>query len=51
VFERHKCEVVAEAYEKDSNVTSNGVRRSELDARKDDVTDAAHVLVGTVKST
>ena len=50
-FDRRKCEVVAEAYEKDSNGVSTGVRRPELDHTKDDAPGATHVLVWKVEST
>ena len=48
-FERHKYELVAEAYEKDSNGASNGIRRPELDHTNDDDPNASHVLVWKVE--
>ena len=48
-FERHKYELVAEAYEKDSSGASNGIRRPELDHTNDDDPTASHVLVWKVE--
>jgi hypothetical protein len=48
-FERHKYDIVAEAYEKDSNGVSTGTRRPELDGTDDDDPAAIHVLVWKVE--
>jgi hypothetical protein len=48
-FERHEYELVAEAYEKDSDGVSTGVRRPELDNTDDDDPDATHILVWKVE--